>query len=263
MGQIDIPAGQVTVAGNGKKVFLLYPHSVIHEEMLDILIMNGFETYTLVDHKKALKILVLFPDSIMFINIDEGMPEKDWEVYIKDIQKNSVTSGTRLGIMSYNQDKALMEKYLMKIEVPCGYIQLKLGIQESTRIILAALQANEAKGRRKYIRAFCEDDNYATMNYKDSEVFFQGKLLDISSAGIAARIPKFPDLPPNSLLRNIQLKLRGALVMTDAVLMGKRQDDKDVWILIFAPSKLTSESKLVIHHYIKQCLQRYIDLLKL
>ncbi|MDR1318557.1 MAG: PilZ domain-containing protein [Treponema sp.] len=262
MGQTDAPAGRTAAPAAGKKVFLLYPHSVIHEAMLDILIMNGFETYTLRDHKKALKILSLFPGSIMFVNIDEGMPEKEWETYIKDLQENSATNGTRLGILSYNQDKALMEKYLMKIAVPCGYIQLKLGIQESTRIILAALQANEAKGRRKYIRAFCEDDSYATMNYKDAEGLFQGKLLDISSAGMAARIPQFPDLPPNSLLRNIQLKLRGALVMTDAVLMGKRQDDKNVQILVFDPSKLTSDSKLVIHHYIKQCLQRYIDLLK-
>ncbi|MDR1586669.1 MAG: PilZ domain-containing protein [Treponema sp.] len=264
MGQTGAPASdQAEAAKTGKKVFLLYPHSVIHEEMLDILIMNGFETYTLRDHKKALKILEHFPGSIMFINIDEGIPEKQWEAYIKGIQEKPVTSETRLGILSYNQDKALMEKYLMKISVPCGYIQLKLGIQESTRIILGALQANEAKGRRKYIRAFCEDDVNATMNYKGIEGFFQGKILDISSTGIAARIPEFPDLPPNSLIRDVQLKLRGALVMTDAVLMGKRRDDRNVWILLFDPSKMNPDSKLVIHHYIKQCLQKYIDQLKI
>jgi hypothetical protein len=262
MGQTDTPAsGQAEAAG--KKVFLLYPHSVIHEEMLDILIMNGFETYTLRDHKKALKMLAHFPGSIMFINIDEGISENEWEAYIKAIQENPATNETRLGILSYNQDKALMEKYLMEIAVPCGYIQLKLGIQESTKIILSALQANEARGRRKYIRAFCEDDVNATMNYKGAEGFFQGKILDISSAGIAARIPKFPDIPPNSLIRDVQLKLRGALVMTDAVLMGKRRDDRDVCILLFDPSKMNPDSKLVIHHYIKQCLQKYIDQLKI
>ncbi|MDR0602133.1 MAG: PilZ domain-containing protein, partial [Treponema sp.] len=150
----------------GKKVFLLYPHSVIHEEMLDILIMSGFETYTLRDHKRAAKLLEKFPDSIMFVNIDDGMPEREWETYIRDLQENPKTQGSRLGILSYNQDKALMEKYLMKLSVPCGYIQLKLGIQQSTKIILNALEANEARGRRKYIRAFCEDDHSATMNYK-------------------------------------------------------------------------------------------------
>jgi hypothetical protein len=236
---------------------------VIHEEMLDILIMNGFETYTLRDHKKAVKILEHFPDSIVFINIDDGMPEKNWEAYIRALQENPKTKEVRIGILSYNQDKNLMEKYLMEISVPCGYIQLKLGIQESTRIILSALQANEARGRRKYIRAFCENDPTATLNYKNELGIFQGKLLDISSAGFAAKIPKFPDLPLNSILKGFQLKLHGTLVMADVVLMGRRRDDKDVCILLFDPSKLDQNSKLAIHHFIKQNLQKYIDQLKL
>ena len=62
----------------GKKVFLLYHHSVIRDDMLDMLIMAGFETYTLVDEKKAQKLLTKFPDSILFINIDEGLKEKEW-----------------------------------------------------------------------------------------------------------------------------------------------------------------------------------------
>jgi hypothetical protein len=247
----------------GKKVFLLYPHSVIHEEMLDILIMSGFETYTLRDHKRALKVLEHFPGSIMFINIDEGMKEPEWEAYIRNLQEDPKTAATRLGILSYNQDKALMEKYLMKLSVPCGYVQLKLGIQESTKIILKALHANEAKGLRKYIRAFCADDAYATMNYKCPEGLFQGKILDISSAGIAARIPGFPAMQANSIFRSVQMKLRGGLIMLDAIFMGLRQDDKDVLILLFDPSKIDQADKMVIHHYIKQCLQKYIDELKL
>lgn len=243
----------------GKKVFLLYPHSVIREEMLDILIMSGFETYTLKDHKRAVKLLEKFPGSIMFVNIDEGMPEQEWEAYIRDLQKNPKTQGSKLGILSYNQDRALMEKYLMKLSVPCGYIQLKLGIQQSTKIILNALDANEAKGRRKYIRAFCGEDPNATMNYKGDEGLFQGKILDISSAGTAARIEGFPETAPNSLLKNVQLKLRSGLLMVDAVLMGKRRDDKDVYILLFDPSKTSEDGKMVIHRYIKQSLQKYID----
>ncbi|MDR0877378.1 MAG: PilZ domain-containing protein [Treponema sp.] len=258
MGQ---EAGQ-TESAAGKKVFILYPHSVIQEEMLDILIMGGFETYTLHDHKKALRMLERFPGSIMFINIDEGMPEKEWEAYIRGIQENPKIKDTRLGILSYNQDKKLMEKYLMDLSLPCGYVQLKLGVQESTKIIMNALQANEAKGRRKFIRAFCADDINATMNYKDADVFFQGKLLDISSAGIAAKTSTSIDLPPKSILHDIQLKLHGALVMADGILIGKRQDDNNVLILLFDPSKMQTDNKLVIHRYIKQCLQKYIDGLK-
>jgi hypothetical protein len=245
----------------GKKIFILYPHSVIRDEMLDVLIMNGYESYVLHDHKRALRLLGHFPDSIMFINIDEGLKEQEWETYIKEIQENEKTQPVRLGILSYNNDRQLMEKYLMKIAVPCGYVQLKLGVPASTKIMLDALQVNEAKGRRKYIRADCGDDAGATFNYKDEEGIHYGKILDISSAGMAAKLEKF-NYPVNSRLTNIQLKLRGSLVMVNAILMGSRQGDETVRIFLFEPG-LSSESKLIIHHFIKYCLQRFIDNLKI
>jgi len=247
---------------HGRKVFLLYPHSVIREEMLDILIMAGYETYTLVDEKKARKLLAKFPDSIMFINIDEGLKENEWEAYIRDIQNDPKTMDCRLGIMSYNQDKELMRKYLMEIAIPCGYIQLKLGLQESTRIILAALEANEARGLRKYIRAVCEEDINAVLNYKSDLGLYYGKILDISSAGIAARFEKISSLALNTLIKDVQIKLRGGLLRTDMHFMGQRHDNKNICIFLF-DTKLSNENKLVIHHYIKQCLQKYIDSLKI
>ncbi|MDR1316607.1 MAG: PilZ domain-containing protein [Spirochaetales bacterium] len=243
----------------GKKIFFLYPHSVIHDEMLDILIMNGYESYSIRDHRKALRLLEHFPGSIMFINIDEGLEEREWEEYIQNIQRNPKTKDSRLGILSYNTDKGLMQKYLMEIGVQCGYIHLKLGLQASTKIMLDALRANEAKGRRKFIRASCVDDATATMNYKSPDgITYYGKLLDISSSGIAAKIEKFGDFPPNSRLREVQLKLRGTLVLTDVILMGNRREDKTEWIFLFDP-KMAQNHKLVIHRFIKQNLQKYID----
>ena len=246
----------------GKKIFLLYPHSVVRDDMLDFLIMAGFETYTLVDDKKARKLLTKFPDSIMFINIDEGLKESEWETYIKGIMNDPQTSNSRLGIMSYNQDRELMQKYLMDISVPCGYVQLKLGLQESTKIMINALQANEARGRRQCIRAECEDDINASVNYRVDSDVFRGKILDISSAGIAAKFDRDSELSVNTMLREVQLKLRGGLVMTNMTYIGQRRDDKRIHIMLFDP-KLPTEHKLIIHHYIKQCLQRYINGLRI
>ena len=247
---------------NGKKVFLLYPHSVIRDDMMDMLIMAGFETYTLSDEIRARKLLEKFSDSIMFINIDDGLKEDEWENYIREIKENPQTKHTRLGIMSYNQDKALMKKYLMKMEVPCGYIQLKLGLQESASIILTALEANEAKGRRMHIRAACEDDINASLNYRLGKDLFRGKILDISSAGLAAKFDNNPNIPAYTVLDGVQVKLRGGLVMTNMIYMGQRQDDKRIQILLFDPG-LPKEDKLTIHRYIKQCLQKFINGIKI
>jgi len=248
-----------STGAGGRKVFLLYPHSVVQEKMLDTLIMNGFETYTLRDYKKAFRIMEKFPDSIMLINIDEGLPENEWETYIRGIQKNTKTKDTRLGIVSYNKNQGLMEKYLLELEVPCGYIQLKLSLKESTEIIQNALNANEARGRRQHIRAFCNEGVSATMNYRNNKGLFQGRILDISIAGIAARISGLPDLPSNFRLRDVQLKLHGQLIMTDLILAGQRKDDKNILILLFDPEKLDDDAKTIIHRFIKVILQNFID----
>jgi hypothetical protein len=244
----------------GKKVFFLRPHSVIHQKMLDTLLMAGYEVYLLQDNERARKLLAKFPDSIMFVNIDEGYKEAEWEDYIKIIQKDPKTRSVRLGIMSYNQDKELMQKYLMEMMVPCGYIQLKLGLQESTNIILSALEANEARGKRQFIRAVCEDDLNATLNYRGDLGMYHGKILDISSAGIAVRMKKSDILPPNTVIKDVQIKVRGGLVLTDMILMGIRKD-KQVNIFLFDP-KMSEENKIIIYRYIKMCLQKYIDELK-
>ena len=245
----------------GKKIFLLYPHSVIREEMLDLLIMAGYETYTLSDVKKAQKLLKMFPGSIMFINIDEGLKEPEWESYIRGIQNDPATNSCHLGIMSYNHDRDLMKKYLMDMSVSCGYIQLKLGLQESAKILINALEANEARGRRKYIRAGCKDDLNAKVNFKENHDLHYGKILDISSVGIAAEFDKPVDIALKALLREVQLKLRVGLVHTDMIYLGQRSDNKSIYIMLF-DGHLSSGDKLVIHRYIKNCLQKYIDTLK-
>jgi hypothetical protein len=244
----------------GKKIFILYPHSVIKDEMLDILIMAGFEAYVVRDLKQAIKLLIRFPGSIMFINIDEGLSEAEWESYIRGIQESSKTKDCKLGILSYNTDQKLMQKYLMDIAVPCGYIQLKLGIKESTRIMLSALEANEARGRRKFIRADCSDDTSAAVNIKGAAGMYYGKILDISAAGIAARFDKIEDYTASETLKEVQLKLHGSLVLVNMTFMGKRADK--VCVLLF-DSKMDQDQKLVVHRFIKYSLQRYLDNLKI
>ena len=246
----------------GKKIFLLRPHIVIQQRMLDTLLMEGYETYTIMDSERARKLLKKFPDSIMFINIDEGYTEAEWEAYIRKIQEDPVTKSAKLGIMSYNQDKELMRKYLMEMMVPCGYIQLKLGLQESTNIILNALEANEARGKRQSLRAECEDDLNATLNYRGDHGMYHGKIVDISTVGIAAKMAKFDFLPSNSVIKDVQLKFRAGLIQTDMILLGTRKDKLHVHVFLFDP-KMPKENKMVIYRYIKMCLQKYIDELKL
>jgi hypothetical protein len=246
----------------GKKVFFLYPPSVIQDDLLSTLIMAGYETYTLRDHKRAYQLLARFDDSILFINIDQGLEERQWEIFIKEVQNNPKTRNCRLGILSYNSDQKLMQKYLVDYELPCGYVQLKLNVRHSTDILLSVLEAAAARGKRRYIRADCEGEGNATINIKKEGYTFNGKLVNISSVGIAARFDRPVAFEDREKLTDVQLRLWGTPILTQATVMGVCKGQANVWVFLFE-SGLRPEDQETIHQFIRHCLHRYIEDLEL
>ncbi len=238
----------------GKKVFFLYPQSVIQKEMAIMFIRNEYEAYLLYDHKKALGLLRRNNDSILFVNIDEVLKEKEWEDYIRGIMTNEDTKNVRIGILSYNSDKALAAKYLMELMVPCGFIRLSLGVKESASIILKALEANEAKGRRKYIRAKCSDISINSFNVKHRTATHKGRIRDISSVGMACVFDEQVSFELKTRLDDIQLNLKGLICNVSGVIAGIRTEHEPVYLVMF-DQKMAEATKEKIGNFIFKCLQ--------
>jgi hypothetical protein len=244
---------------DGKKIFFLYPQSVIQQELISFLLKNEYEVYFLNDHLKAIKVFKQFPNSICFINIDDGLKETEWEKYIMDLRANSAISGIQIGILSYNNDPNLMKKYLMDIGVECGFIQLKLGVKQSTDIILKVLEANEAKGRRKFVRANCENETMVIMNFSYRENSYKGQILDISSVGIAGKFSGPVPLDNKTVISNIQLNLKGSLVQADGIILSRRFDSANILVILFNP-RLEELNLEKVHNFIHRTLQKTIDI---
>ncbi len=242
----------------GKKIFFLYPHSVIQEQLVHALIQQEFELYLLKDHRRAVRILQKFPDSILFINIDEGLEESEWEDYVRNLMNSPETKEVRIGILSYNEERDLAEKYLMELAVPCGFIGLKLGLVESTQIIFKTLAANEARGRRKHVRATCKDPNQASFNVKMANKVYDGSIVDISAVGMACTFKA--DFQPKIGTRfdDIQLRLKGKLCMIAGRVAGFHHEQKNRYVLMFDPG-MTNESKGKIYNFIHRTLQDDMD----
>jgi hypothetical protein len=241
----------------GKKVFFLYPHSVIREELINEIIYNEYEVYFLKDHEDAKRLFRKFPNSIVFINIDEGMTEPEWENYIRGLISHPETADLKVGILSYNPDEELKEKYLLEVGVHCGVIKLKLGLTESAKIILKVLEVNEARGRRKYVRARVDHDPKATFNIRYEDEMVKGQILDISSVGIACKFDTPRVIEKNTILSDIQLQLRGKIVKVSGIFIGVREDNPAVHVIVFSPNQDLAY-KMQIHHFIHQSLQSSI-----
>ncbi|GHV87106.1 hypothetical protein AGMMS50255_4020 [Spirochaetia bacterium] len=236
----------------------MYPPSVIQDDVLSTLIMAGYETYTLRDHKRAYQLLARFDNSILFINIDQGLEERQWEIYIREVLNNPKTQSCRLGVLSYNSDPVLREKYQVNMGLPCGYVHLKLDIKASTGILLNTLETTDARGRRRSIRADCEGEGNAAVIIKKGGYVFNGKLINISSAGIAARFDKPVAFEDNEKLSDVQLRLWGRPIMVQALVMGICKGEANVWIFLFDPG-LRDEDKETVHNFVRHCLHRYME----
>ncbi len=243
----------------GKKVFFAYPPSVVRDELISRLLEQEYEVYMLKDADVTTRLVKRYPESLVFVNIDAGLSEDEWETWIRGILADPATASVGIGIVSYNADERLQKKYLMDIGIRCGFIKLKLGLEESTRILLETLRANEAKGRRKYVRASCAHDAISAVNVREGPIKATGRIFDISVVGLSCVLDPDPDLGKNVILRDVQLKLRASLVRVEMVVFGRRtHEDRTMYIMLFSP-KTDSAAKDKIRSYIQIALQSEIE----
>lgn len=245
----------------GKKVFFLYPHSVIESDLLHDFIKNEYEIYTLKDHRKVKLLLKKYEDSILFINIDEHLNEQEWYEYVESITESDEYKGVQIGILTYNENTDLQQKYLLELSVTCGFIQLKLGKEDSKNIILKTLEANESKGKRKYIRATSTNSRRSTFNFKLGTELKTGIVNDISSVGMSCLFNEPIELKKNALLPKMQLKLNGRLILVDGIVFGSRKiSNKETLFVIMFTNSIKEDSKAKIHKYIGEVIQENMDL---
>lgn len=251
-------------AFEGKKVFFVQPNSVIQKEMVAELIRQEYEVLLIPDATQAKKIFALYPDCLAFLNLDEGLSEAGWEGFVREVQSDPSLAEVKLGILTYNPDPELARKYLMDHMLPCGFIKLSLGLAESTAIVLKVLEANEARGRRKYLRVHCAENT--RLNVKTDAGVLEGRILDISSVGMACTLNSATELKLHSKLESVQLQLKGTLCLVNGIVMGSRplasnegetKADK-AYVVLFDP-KTPPVQREKIRGYIQWALQSSVD----
>jgi len=244
----------------GKKVFFLYPPTIIRE-IIEEVVREEYEAYILENHLLALKILAKYKNSILFINIDEILKDEEWQTYVSSLLSDPETAGTKVGIFTYfKQDKEMMEKYLITIGVQCGFVHIKMSPAECRQILLKTLAANEARGRRRFVRALC-NEKLDLFNIIWKEDRFQGSIIDLSIAGMACYFhDKQLRLPEGTTINNMQLVLRGASCILDGKIMKiiPQPNGRNIYIIMFNSRNLKPIIEKKIHSFIFRCLQETI-----
>jgi hypothetical protein len=245
-----------------RKVFFLHPPFLI-EKMYHDLVHAGFEAYLVYDHNLALELVKEYRNSILYVNIDAGQDDGQWFQYVGSIISNEGTRDTHIGILTdarLNKKDVWAEKYLFDLEVQCGFISYISDLQRVKEVILKILDANEARGRRRYVRA--AGGAGCSVNFKVNDDLYVGDIVDISIGGMACILnDQSIRHSEGTVIRDIQLKLRGVISMLSGKIVIVRLDrlNRIVHVVLFDLHQMSKKVEQNIVGYICKCLQEFVE----
>jgi hypothetical protein len=243
----------------GKKIFFLYPAALVQNDVVEELIQEEYEVYSIRDEGKLRKILAKYPDSVVLVNINEQLAEEKWESWIRDLMSDPATARVAVGILSPGGDENLQRKYVNDIKAQCGYIQVRADSRTLVKQVLAALKAVNAKGLRKYIRAAPDNEAMAVINLPVNNEYVNGTIKDISTMGLSCVFDEDPGLEKNSLCQNVQIKLQGMLLKIEGIVFGFRIDgDTKTYVIVFT-QRTDPAVRTKIRIYVHNVMQARLD----
>jgi len=243
----------------GKKIFFLYPTVAVENKVIAELVQQEYEVYITKNKDTLRRVLQEYPDSIVFVDINEQMTEAEWEAWITSVKTSPDTKNVSLAIITNNDDEKIKRKYLLTIKVS-GYTVLKFDLDKAIVHIIEILQSLDAKGRRKYMRATTKGDSNATLNLPFNGMFVKGYVRDISVVGISCTLEGNPDIPKNTLFKDIQVKLLSSLLKVEGIVFGSRMEGSEKIYVVLFTQRIDPDVRVKVRKYIQQNLQAKMDI---
>ena len=234
----------INFALEGRKTFFIATEpSLLPESYLEDYLTRGYETYIIPDDrncplvKKVQSIISIFEDSILFFYIDAEIENLNWKTYIKQLQDmygERVLIGVLYSKHHSDEERRIIEKYyLFDVGIQGGCISLEFQKAKNFALIDRVMYANQASGRRKNVRAICDNNSKVTFLYNNAE--FTAKLADISLTHFSCTIPGESYIPLYEKIKNVFVDINGLHFKTDAILLLQRVSNNTMlYVFIFS-----------------------------
>lgn len=139
--------------------------------------------------------------------------------------------------------------------IPWQYISI-CGIEEIQRSLDRYLEEWNARGQRQYVRFGGKDDVNVDFFFTLEGIQYQGKVNDISSAGMSCAFDKNTSLQINRTIDSIQLTLRGNIYsITGKIFLQRALDDKKRLFVVTFDRRMPGEIRRRLQDFIHDSLQ--------
>lgn len=241
----------------GRKIFFLNPTYSVKKDIVSDLEKNEYEVYVIENYRDAKNLLMKNPDSILFINADAQLSVGAWYNFVRTLERDETLATTITAIMTERMKQSDKDLFVKTAHLRGGIIDFDDGLSSVAKKINEVLLAFDAKGRRQYVRANLVYDRDASLFWNHGSKMHQLKLLDISSVGMAVKIPKILEnqiIVKNFLLNGGTLRLGTRQLVVDTVVYAVKQStDCTIWVLLLMPG--TSPTvKDEIRHYVTKTM---------
>jgi hypothetical protein len=243
-----------------RKVFFLNISPFFQHEIGAELIHLEFEVYYTSEYTNLQRILKKYPESIVFVNLDSLLPEKEWETWIRRTLADPATATTKFGVLADIYNDQIKKKYTETLKLPCGYtVVSKADPQKTLKQLSGLLVGIEARGRRKYVRAASENDTQMTINIPHDGFYLKGVIKDISSVGISCIFQRDPELGKNVLCKDMQIKLQTTILKVEGIVFGSRTDGlQKIYVFLFT-QRVDPDARARIRTFVHQVLQEKMN----
>ncbi len=245
----------------GKKVFFLHPPPEFQDIVIPMLSSAGYELYQLSSYKHAKAILKEYPDSVFYICIDQELLIDQWYNYVSSFSNDGELSQVIIGIMATYAGKNEKNHFLLNTLIPGGFVALNQEPIVTHDYIHSILMINNAKGKRNFVRAFCEDQTDVFATYKVKGHSCPLRISNISSAGLLCVAQKKLEVlfQQNKNLTTFSINLRGQNIDCNVTVFRTYSNEDKLFIVLLFTEELSYLKKASIDMYVRTLLQERID----
>ncbi len=245
----------------GKKVFFLHAPPDFQDIVVPMLSSVGYELYLLSSYKHAKAILKQYPDSVIFICIDKEILIDQWYNFVSSFSEDPSLKDIIIGVMATYAGKNEKDHFLLNTSIPGGFVSLAQDPIIVHDYIHSILSINAAKGKRNFVRAFCEDQTDISATYEVNNLPCPLRICNISSAGLLCKVHASlaPLFPANKRLIGFSITLREQKIVCPITVFRTYLDGNSLQIVLLFPEELPYIKRSLIDMYVRILLQERID----
>jgi len=236
----------------GRKLFYLFPQGNFHQSVVQHIIREEYEIYTLSDYKRGLPLIFQYNGAIIFINLDAVPGDTKLITTIRDFSRQSSNRSIDLFLITHsNETKKWAEKYLTQVD-NCSALVAEEAVEEFTSQLDSVLSNLNAQGQRKYVRFGSNSNQITHLSFYRKEVRFKAFLHDVSTAGLSFTLEEEHPLSMRSKLTDITIDLGYTIEGLTGNITIKRRlpNNKILHVLLFDKTmddKIKEQLRFVIH----------------